>query len=183
VTSGFSVNGMRNQSNNFLLDGATNNDTFNTGFVMRPPPDAIQEFKIQTHSYSAEYGRNAGSVVNVVTKAGTNELRGSAWEFNRDDALHSRNFFAPDDQPKPKLKQNQFGGSLGGPDRPRPGLRLRLLRRLSQHARRHDQPARALRRAADGELRQHHDPGPADRPAVPEQHHPAGSAEPDRARS
>ena len=71
ATSGFSVNGMRNQSNNFLLDGASNNDTFNTGFVLRPPPDAIQEFKILTHSYAAEYGRNAGSVVNVVTKGGT----------------------------------------------------------------------------------------------------------------
>jgi outer membrane receptor protein involved in Fe transport len=115
ATAGFSVNGMRNQSNNFLLDGASNNDTFNTGFVMRPPPDAIQEFKIQTHSYSAEYGRNSGSVVNVVTKAGTNELHGAAWEFNRDDALQARNFFAPADQEKPKLKQNQFGGSLGGP--------------------------------------------------------------------
>ena len=63
---------MRNQSNNFLLDGASNNDTFNTGFVLRPPPDAIQEFKILTHSFGAEYGRNAGSVVNVVTKSGTN---------------------------------------------------------------------------------------------------------------
>ena len=115
ATAGFSVNGMRNQSNNFLLDGASNNDTFNTGFVMRPPPDAIQEFKIQTHSYSAEYGRNAGSVVNVVTKAGTNDLRGSAWEFNRNDGLQSRNYFAPADQEKPKLDQNQFGGSLGGP--------------------------------------------------------------------
>ena len=56
ATSGFNVNGMRNQSNNFLLDGASNNDTFNTGFVMRPPPDAIQEFKIQAHSYNAEFG-------------------------------------------------------------------------------------------------------------------------------
>jgi Carboxypeptidase regulatory-like domain/TonB dependent receptor/TonB-dependent Receptor Plug Domain len=115
TTSGFSVNGMRNQSNNFLLDGTTNNDTFNTGFVLRPPPDAIQEFKILTHSYSAEYGRNAGSVVNVVTRAGTNDLHGAAWEFNRDDALQARNFFAPSSQPKPKLKQNQFGVSLGGP--------------------------------------------------------------------
>jgi hypothetical protein len=115
VTSGFSVNGMRNQSNNFLLDGASNNDTFNTGFVLRPPPDAIQEFKILTHSYSAEYGRSAGSVVNVVTKSGSNTLHGAAWEFNRDDALQARNFFAPQDQPKPKLKQNQFGGALGGP--------------------------------------------------------------------
>jgi hypothetical protein len=94
ATSGFSVNGMRNQSNNFLLDGASNNDTFNTGFVTRPPPDAIQEFKILTHSYSAEYGRNAGSVVNVVTRSGTNILRGAAWEFNRDDALQARNYFA-----------------------------------------------------------------------------------------
>jgi len=115
VTSGFSVNGMRNQSNNFLLDGATNNDTFNTGFVLRPPPDAIQEFKILTHSYSAEYGRNAGSVVNVVTKSGSNEWHGSLWEFNRNDGLNTRDFFAPENQPKPELKQNQFGASLGGP--------------------------------------------------------------------
>jgi hypothetical protein len=115
VTSGFSVNGMRNQSNNFLLDGASNNDTFNTGFVLRPPPDAIQEFKILTHSYSAEYGRSAGSVVNVVTKSGSNVLHGAAWEFNRDDALQARNFFAARDQAKPKLEQNQFGGAIGGP--------------------------------------------------------------------
>jgi outer membrane receptor protein involved in Fe transport len=115
VTGGFNVNGMRNQSNNFILDGASNNDTFNTGFVLRPPPDAIQEFKILTHSYNAEYGRNAGSIVSVVTKAGTNAWHGAAWEFNRDDALQARNFFAPSTQPKPKLKQNQFGGSLGGP--------------------------------------------------------------------
>jgi hypothetical protein len=115
TTSGFSVNGMRNQSNNFLLDGASNNDTFNTGFVLRPPPDAIQEFKILTHSYAAEYGRSAGSVVNVVSRGGTNQMHGAAWEFNRDDLLQARNFFAPQDQPKPKLKQNQFGASFGGP--------------------------------------------------------------------
>jgi len=115
ATAGFNVNGMRNQSNNFLLDGASNNDTFNTGFVMRPPPDAIQEFKIQTHSYNAEFGRNAGSVVNVVTRGGTNQLHGAAWEFNRDDSLQARNFFAPATQAKPTLKQNQFGGSAGGP--------------------------------------------------------------------
>ena len=115
VTAGFNVNGMRNQSNNFLLDGTSNNDTFNTGFVLRPPPDAIQEFKILTHSYSAEYGRNAGSVVNVVTRSGSNTLHGAAWEFNRDDALQARNFFAQEPAPKPKLKQNQFGASIGGP--------------------------------------------------------------------
>lgn len=115
VTGGFNVNGQRNQSNNFLLDGATNNDTFNTGFVLRPPPDAIQEFKILTHSYSAEYGRNSGSVVNVVTKSGSNSWHGGAWEFNRDGKFQSRNFFVPETQPKPKLKQNQFGAALGGP--------------------------------------------------------------------
>jgi len=115
VTAGFSVNGMRNQSNNFLLDGASNNDTFNTGFVLRPPPDAIQEFKILTHSYGAEYGRNAGSVVNVVTKSGSNEWHGAGWWFNRNDAMNSRNFFAPANQAKPELKQNQFGASAGGP--------------------------------------------------------------------
>src|SRR5438445_2659902 len=115
VTGSFNVNGMRNQSNNFLLDGASNNDTFNTGFVLRPPPDAIQEFKILTHSYNAEYGRNAGSVVNVVTRSGSNEWHGGAWEFNRSDALQARHFFAPSTQARPKLKQNQFGASLGGP--------------------------------------------------------------------
>ena len=115
VTGGFNVNGQRNQSNNFLLDGAANNDTFNTGFVLRPPPDAIQEFKILTHSYSAEYGRNSGSVVNVVTKSGTNAWHGAAWEFNRNDALEARNFFAAKDAPKPDLRQNQFGATLGGP--------------------------------------------------------------------
>jgi outer membrane receptor protein involved in Fe transport len=115
VTGGFNVNGMRNQSNNFLMDGATNNDTFNTGFVLRPPPDAIEEFKILTHAFGAEYGRSAGSVVNVVTKSGSNTLTGSVWEFNRDDALQARNFFAPGNQPKPELKQNQFGAAVGGP--------------------------------------------------------------------
>ena len=115
TTGGFNVNGMRNQSNNFLMDGATNNDTFNTGFVLRPPPDAIQEFKILTHAFGAEFGRNAGAVVNVVTRSGSNTLSGALWEFNRDDALQARNFFAPGNQPKPVLKQNQFGGALGGP--------------------------------------------------------------------
>jgi hypothetical protein len=115
VTGGFNVNGMRNQSNNFLMDGATNNDTFNTGFVLRPPPDAIQEFKILTHAFGAEFGRNAGAVVNVVTRSGSNTFSGALWEFNRDDALQARNFFAPGNQPKPVLKQNQFGGAVGGP--------------------------------------------------------------------
>ena len=111
VTGGFAVNGMRNQSNNFLLDGAPNNDTFNTGFVLRPPPDAIDEFRIFTHAFGAEYGRNAGAVVSVVTRAGARDWTGSGWWFDRDDALEARNRFAVS---KPALDQHQFGGTAGG---------------------------------------------------------------------
>jgi outer membrane receptor protein involved in Fe transport len=111
TTGSFSVNGMRSQSNNFLLDGAPNNDSFNSGFVMRPPPDAIEEFKILTHSYDAQYGRSAGSVVNVVTRAGTNTWHGSAWEFNRISALAAKNYFSTT---KPIYLQNQFGAAAGG---------------------------------------------------------------------
>jgi outer membrane receptor protein involved in Fe transport len=111
ATGGFNVNGMRNQSNNFLLDGAPNNDSFNTGFVLRPPPDAIEEFRILTHAFGAEYGRNAGAVVSVVTRAGSREWRGSSWWFDRDDALEARNRFAVT---KPALDQHQFGGAAGG---------------------------------------------------------------------
>src|SRR4029453_12996789 len=77
ATGGFNVNGMRNQSNNFLLDGAPNNDTFNSGFVLRPPPDAIDEFRIFTHDFNAEYGRNAGAVGSVVTRGAPGE--GGGW--------------------------------------------------------------------------------------------------------
>jgi outer membrane receptor protein involved in Fe transport len=112
ATGGFNVNGMRNQSNNFLLDGAPNNDTFNTGFVLRPPPDAIDEFRIFTHDFTAEYGRNAGAVVSVVTKAGSSQWASSGWWFDRDDALEARNRFAVT---KPALDLHQFGGTAGGP--------------------------------------------------------------------
>jgi outer membrane receptor protein involved in Fe transport len=111
TTGSFNVNGMRNQSNSFLLDGAPNNDSFNSGFVMRPPPDAIEEFKIMTHSYDAQYGRSAGSVVNVVTRSGTNTWHGGVWEFNREAALAAKNFFSTT---KPNYQQNQFGGAAGG---------------------------------------------------------------------
>jgi len=112
ATGGFTVNGMRNQSNNFLLDGAPNNDTFNTGFVLRPPPDAIEEFRIFTHAFAAEYGRNAGAIVSVVTRGGSRQWRGSGWWFDRDDALEATNRFAV---VKPRLDQHQFGGAVGGP--------------------------------------------------------------------
>jgi hypothetical protein len=111
TTGSFNVNGMRNQSNSFLLDGAPNNDSFNSGFVMRPPPDAIEEFKIMTHSYDAQYGRSAGAIVNVVTRSGTNSWHGGVWEFNREAALAAKNFFSTT---KPNYQQNQFGGAAGG---------------------------------------------------------------------
>jgi len=110
----YTVSGQRTQSNNFLLDGASNNDLLTNGVVALPPPDAIQEFKILTHNYSPEYGRNSGSVVNVVTRSGSNQFHGSAWEFLRNDALDARNFF---DDETAELKQNQFGFALGGPVR------------------------------------------------------------------
>ena len=115
TTGSFNVNGMRNQSNSFLLDGANNNDSFNTGFVMRPPPDAIDQFKIMSHSYEAEYGRNAGSVVNVVTRSGTNQFHGNVWWFNREAALAARTYFARPPSAKPNYQQNQFGATAGGP--------------------------------------------------------------------
>jgi hypothetical protein len=114
TTGSFSVNGLRNQSNNFLLDGAPNNDSFNSGFVMRPPPDAVEEFKIMTHSYEAQYGRSAGAVINVVTRGGTNSFHGGVWEFNREAALAAKNWFTQPGQPKPNYQQNQFGGAVGG---------------------------------------------------------------------
>jgi Carboxypeptidase regulatory-like domain/TonB-dependent Receptor Plug Domain len=106
------VNGGRPNMNLFTFNGGYfNNPSRNTG-INFPPPDAIQEVRIQTHNFSAEYGRNPGSQVNVISKAGTNEFHGAAWEFLRNNALNARNFFSPD---VPALKQNQFGVAAGGP--------------------------------------------------------------------
>ncbi|MCL4851886.1 MAG: carboxypeptidase regulatory-like domain-containing protein, partial [Bryobacteraceae bacterium] len=91
--------------------GFFNNPSRNTG-MNYPPPDALQEFRIVTQNFSAEHGRNAGSQVNVVSKSGTNDFHGSAWEFLRNDKLNARNFFA---NRVPSLKQNQFGVAVGGP--------------------------------------------------------------------
>jgi hypothetical protein len=88
-----------------------NNPSRNTGLNV-PPPDAVQEFRIQTSNFSAESGRNAGAIVQVVTRAGTNNFHGALWEFHRSSALNARSFF---DAAKPKQHQNQFGASAGGP--------------------------------------------------------------------
>ena len=106
------VNGGRPNMNLFTFNGGYfNNPSRNTG-MNYPPPDAVQEFRIQTHNFSAEYGRNPGSQINVISKTGTNEIHGSAWEFLRNDALNARNFFA---DRVPAIKQNQFGAAAGGP--------------------------------------------------------------------
>lgn len=113
----FSVNGAREDSNNFLLDGVYNVDPKLNTFGVRPPVDAIREFEMLTSTYDAAFGRSAGAQVNVVLKSGTNEFRGSLYEFHRNGALDARNFFAPASEPAPKYIRNQFGGSLGGPIR------------------------------------------------------------------
>nr|MBA2302194.1 TonB-dependent receptor [Acidobacteriota bacterium] len=107
------VNGQRNRANNFLLDGTDNNDQFTAGRVaVNPNVDTIQEFRVSTNNFSAEFGRNSSSVVNVVTKSGSNIFHGTAFEFLRNDSLDARTVFARDVDP---LKFNQFGGTLGGP--------------------------------------------------------------------
>ena len=117
----FSANGLRPSQNNYLIDGIDNNsntvDFLNgTNYVILPPVDAIQEFKVQTADFSAELGRSAGAVLNATIKSGTNSLHGAAWEFLRNDKLDAADWFEDNTgRPKGKLRQNQFGVSAGGP--------------------------------------------------------------------
>lgn len=113
----FSVNGAREDANNFLLDGVYNVDPKLNTFGVRPSVDAIREFEMLTSTYDASFGRNPGAQVNVVLNSGSNDFHGSLFEFHRNAALDARNFFAPASEPKPKYIRNQFGGSLGGPIR------------------------------------------------------------------
>ena len=110
----YAVNGQRPESNNFLIDGANNFDGVDGGFVLEPPLDAIEEFKIITHNANAEFGTSLGSTTNIITRSGTNRFHGALWEFLRNDAFDATNFFAANTEP---LKQNQFGGTFGGPIR------------------------------------------------------------------
>jgi hypothetical protein len=107
-----SVNGGRGRSNNYTVNGGDGNDIFANGPAIQPSPDAVEEFRVLTNTFDAEYGRNSGSVVNVVTKSGTNDLHGDFYEFFRNDALNTQGFFDPTLLP---YKQNQFGGTLGAP--------------------------------------------------------------------
>jgi hypothetical protein len=108
------VNGGRGRSNNYTVNGGDGNDLFANLPAIEPSPDSIAEFRVIANTFDAEYGRNSGAVVNVVTKSGTNDLHGSFYEFFRNDVLNARQFtFTP--APKTPFKQNQFGGTLGGP--------------------------------------------------------------------
>ena len=127
----FNIDGNRDRSNNYNLDGTDNNDPFfnnsalnQVGITGAPatllPLDAIQEFNIQSQ-FGAEYGRNSGSVVNIVTRSGSNALHGSLYEYNRNSFFDARNYFntkfQSDGTPNPqsRFNNNNFGGSLGGP--------------------------------------------------------------------
>jgi len=108
------VNGTRSANNNYIIDGIDSKNYQFGGFGLQPPPDAVEEFKIQTNIYDAAFGIAAGATMNVVTKSGTNEVHGAVYEFLRNDKLDARNFFASD---RGTLRRNQFGFAVGGPIR------------------------------------------------------------------
>jgi hypothetical protein len=107
-----SVNGGRTRANNFSVNGGDANDQFVNTPTIQPTPDAVEEFRVITNTFDAEYGRNSGSVVNVITKSGTNQFHGNIYEYFRNTILDSRGFAEPT---TPQLNQNQFGGTFGGP--------------------------------------------------------------------
>ncbi len=107
-----SVNGGRTRANNFSVNGGDANDQFVNTPTIEPTPDAVEEFRVITNTFDAEYGRNSGSVVNVVTKSGTNQFHGNIYEYFRNTILDAKGFPAPT---TPQLNQNQFGGTFGGP--------------------------------------------------------------------
>src|SRR3989449_1716526 len=118
-TPKISINGARPEQNNFLLDGTDINNVYNktpgssAGVLLGV--DSVLEFQVLTNSYSAEFGRSAGGVINAVTRSGENGVHGSAFEFLRNSALDAKDFFDPRDKPIPPFKRNQFGATLGGP--------------------------------------------------------------------
>ena len=112
----FSVNGMRDVYNDYIIDGVSFKDWMHGTNGLNPSVDAIQEFRLQTGNYSAEFGANAGGLVNMVTKSGTNQIHGSLYDFLRNDKLDATNFFtARAGEEKTPLRRNQFGGTVGGP--------------------------------------------------------------------
>lgn len=116
TTLAFSVGGGRSDSNTFVLDGGINNDLLSNAVVYNPNPDSIQEFKVLTSDFTAEYGRSAGGIITEVTKSGTNAFHGSAYDFLRNSAFDANSFFSNlNGDPREALHRNQYGGTLGGP--------------------------------------------------------------------
>ncbi len=111
-TGQVSVNGQRETSNSFMVNGGDVEESVQNGASIVPTLDSIEEFRLLTNSFNAEYGRFSGAIVNVITKSGTNEIHGSAYEFLRNEKLDSRNYF---DQERGVFKRNQFGGTIGAP--------------------------------------------------------------------
>ena len=112
----YSIGGMRSDSVTYLLDGGNNNHLINNDVVINPNPDAVAEFRVLESNYSAEYGRNGGGVVSVVTKSGTNTLHGTAFDYLRNEDLDANTFFNNEQGiARQVLKRNQFGGTIGGP--------------------------------------------------------------------
>ena len=112
---GFSLNGQRLESGSFLLDGSDNNEPYESGPGQIVPLDSVQEYRLMTNSYTAEYGRNVGYIANVVTKSGTNDLQGVFYYFNRNSGLASNTYENNSrGNPKPVFNRNQFGGAIGG---------------------------------------------------------------------
>ena len=112
-----SLNGGREDSNNFLLDGVYNGNPNLNGSGVVPAVDAIREFEVVTSNYDASFGRNGAGQINVVMKSGSNAFHGAFYEFFRNASLDGINYFAPASEPKPKYQRNQFGAALGGPIR------------------------------------------------------------------
>jgi carboxypeptidase family protein len=116
ASAAFSANGQRPRDNNYMLDGVDNNETWLQTVVIFPAVEALDEFKLQTSTYSAEFGRSMGGVVNIQIKSGSNAFTGSVYEFFRDGAMDANNFFNNRaGRPKPDFRQHQFGATLGGP--------------------------------------------------------------------
>ena len=112
----FSIAGGRTDSITYLLDGGINNDLLDNSQLLNPNPDSVAEFRLLTSNYSAEYGRNGGGIISVVTKSGTNRFHGSAFEFLRNTSFNANNYFnIVSGLPRDDLKRNQFGGTIGGP--------------------------------------------------------------------
>jgi hypothetical protein len=117
----FSVNGVNLWQNDFRLNGINDNievyggSSVGSNAAITPPPDAIQEFKLQSGDFNAEFGHSTGAVINAAIKSGTNSFHGDIWEYFRNDALNAEPYFIAANQPKPEYRQNLFGGTLGGP--------------------------------------------------------------------